>query len=92
MNQNLPAPGTGEKSWRLANATPSLQDGYARVERGELWLYGVHIPPLPQASYRNHEPVRTRNPVPRRDPDDAAGEAPARPRAVRTVSIGQRAR
>ena len=25
-----------------------------------MWLYGVHVPPLPQASYRNHEPRRKR--------------------------------
>jgi len=50
--------GSEVKSLRQASA--SLQDGYARLESGELFLYGVHVPPLPQASYRNHEPVRRR--------------------------------
>jgi len=50
----------GSEVKSLRNATPSLQDGYARFDRGEIWLYGVHINPLPQASYRNHEPTRTR--------------------------------
>jgi SsrA-binding protein len=50
----------GSEVKSLRQSTPSLQDGFARVESGELWLYGVHVPPLPQASYRNHEPVRRR--------------------------------
>jgi SsrA-binding protein len=50
--------GSEVKSLRQASA--SLQDGWARLESGEAWLYGVHVPPLPQASYRNHEPVRRR--------------------------------
>src|SRR5256714_10202507 len=31
MSQNLPAPGTGEKSWRLSNATPSLQEVHRTI-------------------------------------------------------------
>jgi SsrA-binding protein len=50
--------GSEVKSLRVE--TPSLQDGYARVEQGEVWLYGVHVAPLAQASYQNHEPRRRR--------------------------------
>ena len=50
----------GSEVKSLRGAAPSLQDGYARVESGELFLYGVHVPPLPQASYFNHEPRRRR--------------------------------
>ena len=50
----------GSEVKSLRTSTPSLQDGYARLDRDEVWLYGVHIPPLPQASYRNHEPRRPR--------------------------------
>lgn len=50
----------GSEVKSLRNNAASLQDGYARVEDGEVWLYGVHVPPLPQASYRNHEPTRRR--------------------------------
>lgn len=50
----------GSEVKSLRTATPSLQDGYARIDRGEAWLYGVHIPPLAQASYQNHEPRRPR--------------------------------
>jgi SsrA-binding protein len=50
----------GSEVKSLRSGTPSLQDGFARFEDGELWLHGVHIPPLPQASYNNHEPRRAR--------------------------------
>ena len=50
----------GSEVKSLRNGGASLQDGFARLERGELWLYGVHIPPLPQASHFNHEPRRKR--------------------------------
>ena len=50
--------GSEVKSLRVNGA--DIRDGYARIERGELYLHGVHIPPLPQASYQNHEPMRKR--------------------------------
>ena len=30
------------------------------MEQDEVWLYGLYIPPLAQASYFGHEPVRKR--------------------------------
>ncbi|MFV1960028.1 MAG: SsrA-binding protein SmpB [Planctomycetota bacterium] len=50
--------GSEVKSLRANGAT--IREGYARVEGGELWLHGIHIPPLPQASYQNHDPDRKR--------------------------------
>jgi SsrA-binding protein len=50
--------GSEVKSLRTGGAT--LTEGYARIEGGELWLHGVHVPPLPQASYQNHLPTRAR--------------------------------
>jgi SsrA-binding protein len=50
--------GSEVKSLRTNGAT--IAEGYGRIEADELWLQGVHIPPLPQASYRNHDPVRRR--------------------------------
>ncbi len=39
----------------------ALQDSYARIVDGELWLYGVHVPPYAQASgFGAHEPDRRR--------------------------------
>lgn len=38
----------------------NLKDSYARVEKGELWLFNCHIAPYDAASYYGHEPGRTR--------------------------------
>jgi SsrA-binding protein len=50
----------GSEVKALRGGGASLQDGYARIENGEVWLYGVHVPPLPQAAHANHEPRRKR--------------------------------
>ena len=50
--------GSEVKSLRVNGA--DIRDGYARIEQDELYLHGVHIPPLAQASYQNHEPLRKR--------------------------------
>ncbi len=50
--------GTEVKSLRQGRA--SLVDGYAAVEGGEVWLYGVHIPEYTQGTWTNHEPRRKR--------------------------------
>ncbi len=50
--------GTEVKSLRLGKA--NIQDGFARVRDGELWLENVHINPYPFSRYGNHDPDRTR--------------------------------
>lgn len=51
--------GSEVKSLRAGRV--SLQDAYARVERGEAWLLGVHIPPYEHASgFGAHDPDRAR--------------------------------
>ncbi len=50
--------GSEVKSLRTNGA--AIREGYAKLERGELWLHGVHIPPLQQAADLNHEPTRKR--------------------------------
>ena len=50
--------GSEVKSLRTNGAT--LAEAFARIEDGELWLERMHVPPLPQASYQNHEPTRRR--------------------------------
>ncbi len=51
--------GAEVKSLRLGQA--SLQDAYARIEDGELWLLGAHLAPYEYASgYGRFEPVRPR--------------------------------
>jgi len=44
----------------LRDGRASFQDAYARLERAELWLEGVHISPYEQANRFNVDPVRSR--------------------------------
>lgn len=50
--------GTEVKSIRLGHV--ALKDSYARVERGELILFGMHISPYEQGNRFNHDPDRNR--------------------------------
>lgn len=50
--------GTEIKSVRAGNL--NLKDSYASIDKGELWLVGVHVSPYEKGSYYNHEPERTR--------------------------------
>jgi SsrA-binding protein len=51
--------GSEVKSLRAGKA--QLADAYARVDDGELWLYGVHIPPWKFATgWGSHDPDRKR--------------------------------
>ena len=50
--------GTEVKSLRTGNA--NLQDSYAVVRRGEVWLEGMHISPYEHGSISNHDPRRAR--------------------------------
>ena len=38
----------------------TLGEAFARVRGGEVFLEGMHIPPYQEASYNNHEPLRSR--------------------------------
>lgn len=50
--------GTEVKSLRLGRA--NLRDSHASIEKGEAFLYNVHISPYEQANRFNHEPLRVR--------------------------------
>jgi len=51
--------GAEVKSLRLGQA--SLQDAYARIDDGEMWLLGAHLAPYEYASgYGRFDPVRAR--------------------------------
>lgn len=50
--------GTEVKSLRAGRA--SLVDGFAEVDRGEMWLLNVHIPEYTEGTWTNHEPRRRR--------------------------------
>jgi SsrA-binding protein len=50
--------GTEVKGIREGKA--NLRDSYARVEKGEVWLYNVHILPYSHRGYADHDPKRRR--------------------------------
>ena len=50
--------GTEVKGIREGRA--NLRDSYAQVERGEVWLYNVHINPYSHRGYVDHDPRRKR--------------------------------
>ena len=50
--------GSEVKSLRLGRA--HLQDAFARIEGGELFLCNAHIDPYDEASHYNHTPTRER--------------------------------
>lgn len=51
---------TGSEIKSVRQGKVSLQEAYARPERGELWLQGAHIADYEAASYNGHEPRRPR--------------------------------
>ncbi len=50
--------GTEVKSLRQGAA--NLQDGYALIRKGEVWLLGMHISPFEKGNINNHDPRRER--------------------------------
>jgi SsrA-binding protein len=51
---------TGSEIKSVRGGKVSLQEAYARPERGEVWLRGAHIAEYAPASYQGHEPTRSR--------------------------------
>ena len=50
----------GSEVKSLRNGKAQMSDAYAVVERNEVWLRNLHIPPYEPASRENHEPERPR--------------------------------
>ena len=50
----------GSEVKSIRNGKISIDESYARVRDGELWLIGANISEYPQANLMNHEPTRTR--------------------------------
>ncbi len=66
--------GTEVKSLRAGHA--SLEDAYARVDDGEVWLLGAEIPEYEYGNRMNHKPKRPRKLLlHRREIDRFAGKA-----------------
>ena len=57
--------GTEVKSIREGRV--NLRDSFARVENGEVFLYNVNISPYSHRGYADHEPLRQRKLLLRRD-------------------------
>ncbi len=52
---------TGSEVKSLRNGTAQITEGFARIESGEIWLYGIHIPPWAYAvGFGSHDPDRRR--------------------------------
>ncbi|MFY9428406.1 MAG: SsrA-binding protein SmpB [bacterium] len=58
MEAGIALQGSEVKSLRQGMA--NLRDSYARVDKGEVILYNMHISPYDKASHFNHEPKRPR--------------------------------
>jgi SsrA-binding protein len=51
---------TGTEVKSLRDGTASLEDAYAKIEQGELWLLGSDIPEYVMGNRLNHKPKRPR--------------------------------
>jgi SsrA-binding protein len=50
----------GSEVKSLRDGKAQMADAYAVVDKGEVWLRNLHIPPYEPASRENHEPERPR--------------------------------
>lgn len=51
---------TGTEIKSIRKGKVSMADSHARIEKGEIWLYGLHISPYEQGTHYNHDPDRVR--------------------------------
>jgi SsrA-binding protein len=51
---------TGDEVKSLRGGRGTLNEAYARVRNGEMWLEGMHVPPYEQGDQRRHLPTRPR--------------------------------
>ncbi len=65
LEAGLVLTGTEAKSVRAGRI--NLREAYARIERGEAWLYGAHIAPYEKGNRYNHDPLRPRKLLLHRD-------------------------
>ncbi|MGV3756150.1 MAG: SsrA-binding protein SmpB, partial [Verrucomicrobiota bacterium] len=57
--------GTEVKSIREGRV--NLRDSFARIEKGEMWLYNVNVSSYSHRGYADHEPLRQRKLLLRKD-------------------------
>lgn len=58
---------TGTEIKAIREGRINLREAFARVERGEMWLFNCHISPYSRGSVHNHEPTRPRKLLLHRD-------------------------
>lgn len=51
---------TGTEIKSIRQSRVNMQDAYARVDKGEVWIVGMHISPFEQGNRFNVDPTRTR--------------------------------
>ncbi len=51
---------TGTEIKSVRKGTINLKDSFAKIENGEVFLYGMHISPYEQGNRYNHKPDRVR--------------------------------
>src|SRR3954454_13105386 len=70
---------TGTEVKSLRDGSASLEDAYAKIEGGEVWLIGSDIPEYSMGNRMNHKPKRTRKLLlHRREIEKFAGKASQR--------------
>ena len=70
---------TGTEVKSLRDGSSSLEDAYAKIEDGELWLIGSDIPEYAMGNRMNHKPKRARKLLlHRREIERFAGKASQR--------------
>lgn len=58
LDAGIALTGTEVKSLRMGKV--QLSDSFGRVERGEVWVYNMHIAPYAMGNRYNHDPLRPR--------------------------------
>ncbi len=51
---------TGSEVKSIRQGKASLQESFAFIKDGEVWLVSMHVAPYEQAGYAQHEPLRKR--------------------------------
>lgn len=51
---------TGTEIKSIRQGKVNLKDSYARIDKGEVYILGMHISPFEQGNRFNHDPTRTR--------------------------------
>jgi SsrA-binding protein len=79
----------GSEVKSLRDGKAQLADSYARVDDGELWLFGVHIPPWQFATgFGAHDPSRKRKLlVHRKQIDELIGQTQQQPLTLIPLSL-----